>query len=189
MPPLLYNWPHVRADDMRAKHESPESSRIVMVSPDSLRQVMANFPTGVAVISSLEQDGSIHGMTANSFTSVSLDPPLILVCIGHQRQTYGNVRRLGRFGINLLSEQQRGIAEYYARDAHERTGDVNVSWDLSASRSPRMQGALAFLECTVVVQHDHGDHAIFVAEVQETATETGQPLLFYDRHLLDIAWS
>ncbi len=160
-----------------------------MISPESLRQVMANFPTGVAVISSLEQDGSVHGMTANSFTSVSLNPPLILVCIGHQRQTYGNVSRLGRFGINLLSEQQRGIAEYYALDAHERTGDVDVSWHLARGGQPRMQGALAFLDCRVVAQHDHGDHAIFVAEVQETATEAGQPLLFYDRQLLDIAWS
>ena len=128
-------------------------------------------------------------MTANSFTSVSLNPPLVLVCIGHQRQTYGNVRRLGRFGINLLSERQRGIAEYYALDAQERTGDLDVSWDLSLAGSPRMQGALAFLGCRVVAQHNHGDHAIFVAEVEETATEVGQPLLFYDRQLLDIAWS
>lgn len=150
---------------------------------------MANFPTGVAVISSLEQDGSVHGMTANSFTSISLDPPLVLVCIGHQRQTYGNVRRLGRFGINLLSEQQRDIAEYYALDAHARTGDVHVPWELSQKGSPRIQGALAFLDCRVVAQHDHGDHAIFVAQVQETATEAGQPLLFYDRHLLDMVWS
>ena len=186
---MLYNWPHLRADGIRWQGESPENLTVPMVSPESLRQVMANFPTGVAVISSLEQDGSVHGMTANSFTSVSLRPPLILVCIGHQRQTYGNVRRLGRFGINLLSERQRGIAEYYALDAHERTGGVDVSWDLSRDGSPRMQGALAFLECRVVVQHDHGDHAIFVAEVQETATEAGQSLLFYDRHLLDIAWS
>jgi flavin reductase (DIM6/NTAB) family NADH-FMN oxidoreductase RutF len=159
-----------------------------MVSPESLRQVMANFPTGVAVVSSLEPDGSIHGMTANSFTSVSLDPPLVLVCIGYQRQTYGNVRRLGRFGINLLAERQRGIAEYYALDAQDRTGDVDVSWDLTVDGSPRMHGALAFLGCRVVAQHDHGDHAIFVAEVQKTATEAGQPLLFYSMHLLDKAW-
>ncbi len=160
-----------------------------MVSPESLRQVMAHFPTGVAVVSSLEQDGSVHGMTANSFTSVSLDPPLVLVCIGHQRQTYGNVRRSGRFGINLLSEKQRGIAEYYALDAQDRNGDVDVSWDLVLDGMPRMYGTLAFLGCRVVAQHDHGDHAIFVAEVQETAIEAGQPLLFYDRHLLDMAWT
>ncbi len=154
-----------------------------MVSSDELRQAMEKFATGVAVISSLEANGGIHGMTANAFTSVSLEPPLVLVCIGHQRNTYRNVLDQGRFGINVLSEGQRAIARYYAREDRDRVGDVQVPWRVKEGGSPMVEGSLVFLECRVVARYDHGDHTIFVAEVEEAATGVGQPLLFYERQL------
>ena len=84
------------------------------VSLEQFRQGMAMFATGVTVISTLEADGNVHGMTANAFTSVCLDPPLILVSIGHQRNTYANVQARGRFGVNILSLEQEPIARYFA---------------------------------------------------------------------------
>lgn len=152
-----------------------------VVSAQELRQAMAKFATGVAVVSSVEADGRIHGMTANSLTSVSLEPPLVLVCIARHRNTYRTLRDRGRFGINVLSQRQGAIAEYYARDRKTRAGDVAVSWQLNARGSPMLEGALVFLECQVVARYDHGDHAIFVAGVEKVVTRPGQPLLFYGR--------
>ena len=157
-----------------------------MVTPNEYRQALAKFATGVAVIGSLEADGSIHGMTANALTSISLDPPLVLVCIGHMRNTYRNVRTRGRFGINVLSEQQRDIAHYYARQDKDRVGDVRVPWLMKGGGSPRVEGSLAFLECRVVAHHDHGDHAIFIAEVEGVVTGPGQPLLFHESQLRNL---
>ena len=157
-----------------------------MIPPDQFRMAMGKFATGVAVVSSLEADGSVHGMTANSITSVSLEPPLVLVCIAHERNTYHNVRKQDRFGINILAEHQMPIARYFARDPQDRAGDVPVPWHAQDGGSPQMEGALAFLDCRVVAHYDHGDHAIVVAEVVVASAGDGQPLLFYERQLRGI---
>jgi len=155
-----------------------------MVSPDALRQAMSKFATGVAVISTLSPDGAPHGMTANALTSVSLEPPLVLVCIAHQRNTYGIVQERKRFGINFLAQGQADIARYYARDPKDRTGDVAVPWLLREAGSPKIEGALAFMDCRVVALYDHADHAIVVARVEEADVAPGKPLVYYDRQFL-----
>lgn len=144
---------------------------------------MAKFATGVTVVGSIEADGTVHGMTANAVTSVSLEPPLVLVCIGHLRNTYGFVLARKRFGINFLAQGQADIARYFARDPVERRGDVHVPWQMRDEGSPRIAGAIAFMECLVAALHHHGDHAIVVAQVQEAAVEEGKPLLYYERQL------
>lgn len=147
---------------------------------------MGKFATGVAVVSSKTPDGSPHGMTANSLASVSLEPPLVLVCIGHQRNTYTNVKMWDRFGINFLAQGQAPIARYYARDNRDRSGDVHIPWRLRGQESPEIDGAIAYMDCQVVAQYDHGDHAIFVAEVEQVVTREGGPLLYYDRTLRSV---
>lgn len=144
---------------------------------------MSKFATGVAIISTLAPDGAPHGMTANALTSVSLEPPLLLVCIAHNRNTYGYVRVQQRFGVNFLSQGQAAIARYFAREPKERLGDVAVPWQVSGAASPRLDGALAFMDCRVVAMHDHGDHAIVVAEVDDVSVGGGVPLLYYERQL------
>ena len=158
-----------------------------MVSPERFRSAMGKFATGVAVISSREQDGAPHGMTANSLTSVSLEPPLVLVSIGRQRNTYRNVKTWNRFGVNLLARGQEEIARYYALAAQERSGDVHVPWLGGLERSPRIQGVIAYLDCRVVAQYDHGDHTLFIAQVEHAATGPGLPLVYYDRQLWGLA--
>ncbi len=154
--------------------------RLSMISSDDLRQAMSKFATGVTVIGSLETNGTVHGMTANAITSVSLEPPMVLVCIARDNVSYTNIAQRGRFGISVLKAQQEGAAQYYGRDRWERAGDVAVEWQLKEGGSPRIKDSLMFLECRVVARHDHGDHGIFVAQVEEVATEQGQPLIFYD---------
>ena len=154
-----------------------------MVSSKDYRRVIGKFATGVVVISSLDADGHIRGMTANAVTSVSLEPPLILVCIGHERNTFRNVRERCRFGINILNDQQGAIARYYARDYKDRVGDLQVPWQRNEGGSPRLEESLAFLECRLVAHYDISDHAIFVGEVEEAVARAGQPLLFYEGQL------
>lgn len=154
-----------------------------MVSPEALRAAMGKFATGVAVVTTLAPDGAPHGMTANALTAVSLEPPLVLVCIGHLRNTYGFVQARKRFGVNFLAQGQADIARYFARDPAERLGDVHVPWQMRDEGSPRIAGAIVFMECLVAALHHHGDHAIVVAQVQEATVAEGKPLLYYQRQL------
>ena len=155
------------------------------VSVEQFRQGMAMFATGVTVVSTLQPDGNVHGMTANAFTSVCLEPPLILVSIGHQRNTYGNIQARGRFGINILSLEQELIARYYSLDEKGQAEAPDMPWQLNGETSPMLEGALVFMECRVVAKYSHGDHTIFVAEVEQMATQAGRPLLFYEGYQAD----
>ena len=156
------------------------------VSLEQFRQGMAMFATGVTVISTLEADGTVHGMTANAFTSVCLDPPLILVSIGHQRDTFANVQARGRFGVNILSLEQEPIARHFALEEKDQGEVPEVPWRLNGGGSPRLEGSLVFMECRVVANYSHGDHTIFVAEVEQMAAQPGRPLLFYEGYLADL---
>ena len=155
------------------------------VSSKQLQQAMAKFATGVAVISSLEANGDIHGMTANALVSISLKPPLILVSIGHQRDTYANVQKQGRFGVNVLSRKQRKLAEFFAQENSPKRDNPDSSWQFERQGSPRLEGALVFLECRVVATHTYGDHTIFIAEVEDVISEKGLPLLYFQSQFVD----
>ena len=142
---------------------------------------MSKFATGVTVVTTIDDRDQVHAMTANAVTSVCLEPPLVLVCVAHSTNTYGFVEQRGRFGINILGSDQESIGAYYARKPKDRHGDVESSFLNSDGGSPVLEGALAFLGCKVVGSHVHGDHTIYVAEVEELSrAESGEPLLFFD---------
>lgn len=142
---------------------------------------MGQFATGVTIIT-VDLDGEVHGMTANAFTSVSLDPMLVLVCVDHTTRTHAHLHAKKRFGINMLCEDQRKISEYYARPerTHERAEEeAGASFDRTSLGTPVLHGALAYLECRLQSAHDAGDHTIFIAEVEDVVIHDGQPLLFF----------
>ena len=89
-----------------------------MSSSNDFRTAMSKFATGVTVVTSIDEQGTPHSMTANSFTSVCLDPPTILVCVAHGTNTYGFVERTGRFGVNILNENQENLGIYFAKTRH-----------------------------------------------------------------------
>ena len=93
-----------------------------MVSKDDFRGGMARFATGVTIVTTLDNEGNLHGMTANSFTSVSLTPPLALVCVDFRTHTHGYIKSLGAFGVNVLCEEQKEIGAYFARKPPGPTG-------------------------------------------------------------------
>jgi flavin reductase (DIM6/NTAB) family NADH-FMN oxidoreductase RutF len=147
----------------------------------AFRKAMGTFATGVTVIT-LDDGGEVHGMTANAFTSVSLDPLLLLVCVDHRARTHTHLHARKRFGVNVLAEAQRAVSEYYAdpspdhRDAERKAG---ARFDRTQHGTPVLHGALAYLECRLHTAQDAGDHTIFIAEVEDVVVREGDPLLYF----------
>jgi len=142
---------------------------------------MGSFATGVTIIT-LDLQGEVHGMTANAFASVSLDPPLVLVCVDHSARTHAHLHAKKRFGVNVLAESQRVISEYYARPIHTHghaEEEAGARFDRTAQGTPMLHGALAYLECRLQSAQEAGDHTIFIAEVEDVVVRAGDPLLFF----------
>ena len=150
--------------------------------PEEFRQAMGCFATGVTVIT-VDYEGEIQGMTANAFTSVSLDPLLVLVCVDPQARTHAHLHARKRFGINVLSDQQRAISEHYARpdrDPARAEQEAGAKFDRTAHGTPVLRGALAYLECRLQSAQDAGDHTIFIAQVEEVVVRSGMPLIYFE---------
>jgi flavin reductase (DIM6/NTAB) family NADH-FMN oxidoreductase RutF len=119
------------------------------VTSAEFRQALGCFATGVTVIT-VDDEGQVQGMTANAFASVSLDPPLVLVCVDHRARTHAHLHAKKRFGVNVLAEDQQIISEYYARAAQDHghaERDASARFDRTAHGTPVLNGALAYLEC------------------------------------------
>lgn len=155
----------------------------MVVDKEEFRKCMSQFATGVTVVTTLDNEDRFHGMSANSFTSVCLDPPLVLVCVAHNTITYGILENRRRFGINVLSRQQEDVGRYFAKPPEERHGEVGYDYSITSGCGvPALKGVLAFFGCQVVSSHRYGDHTIYIGEVKEThAGEPGLPLLFFQR--------
>jgi flavin reductase len=145
------------------------------------RKALGCFATGVTIIT-VDLEGEVHGMTANAFASVSLDPLLVLVCVDHKTRTHAHLHNRKRFGINVLSETQQAISEFYARPErdHEQGEKESVArFDRTKHGTPVLHGALAYLECRLRSAQPAGDHTIFIAEVEDATVREGSPLLFF----------
>jgi flavin reductase (DIM6/NTAB) family NADH-FMN oxidoreductase RutF len=151
------------------------------VTPDEFRSALGRFSSGVTVITVESPAGDTHGMTASSFCSVSLRPPLVLVCVDHLAETYLHIRECGRFGVSILMEDQEALSEFFADP--ERNPDaarrLDIRYSQMKSGVPVVANTLANLDCTVVQSHAAGDHTIFVAEVKEVIVAEGAPLLYF----------
>jgi flavin reductase (DIM6/NTAB) family NADH-FMN oxidoreductase RutF len=151
------------------------------VSPELFRRVMGSFPTGITVITAERDPGQVHGMTANSLTSVSLEPLLILVCVDHSARLLSYLKEQRRFGVNILDETQQAISELFTKPEQdpeeERRLGVRFRW--TATGIPLLENALAHVGCNVVAQHMSGDHTIFVGEVESLELKEGEPLVYH----------
>ena len=150
-------------------------------SPALFRRVMGNFPTGITVLTVERNPGQVHGMTANSFTSVSLDPLLILVCIDQNARLLSYLKEQRRFGVNILKGTQQAFSEHFARPqldpAEESRLGIRFRW--TETGIPLLEDGLAHLGCNVVAEHVSGDHTVFVAEVESLELHEGDPLLYF----------
>jgi len=151
------------------------------LNPAEFRKAMGSFATGVTIIT-VDLEGEVHGMTANAFASVSLDPLLVLVCVDHSTRTHAHLHAKKRFGINVLGEDQRAVSEYYARPdrSHEHAeAEAGARFERTKHGTPMLHGSLAYLECRLHSAQEAGDHTIFIAEVQDVVVREGKPLLFF----------
>lgn len=154
----------------------PQSQAGKVGSRDFIR-ACGQFATGVAVATVVDAAGTPHGITVNSFTSVSLDPPLVLICIGHSAPILRLFRDAGRFGLNMLAESQRHLSEHFARRGNDRF--ESVPWYPGETGVPLIPGVLATLECRLARAETAGDHDILIGEVRATAVRGGRPLIYY----------
>jgi flavin reductase (DIM6/NTAB) family NADH-FMN oxidoreductase RutF len=141
------------------------------------RRVMRRFPTGVTIVAVADAAGDPWGLTVSSFTSVSLEPPLVLVCIDRSSDTHEKLVEASGFGISVLSVTQAGVASRFAVDPSEGRFD-EVAWHLGPAGYPVLQGAAAWLECALHDVFPGGDHSIILGEVRGTGI-TDQPSMVY----------
>jgi flavin reductase (DIM6/NTAB) family NADH-FMN oxidoreductase RutF len=153
------------------------SSELRPVSPDDFRHACGRFATGVCVATVLDPQGGPHGLTVSSFTSVSLEPPLVLICLGHAVTVIEYFRQAKYFGINVLRGDQRELSDRFARKGFDRFN--GLPWDRGESGVPLMPGALAAMECEVEQRVTSGDHDIFVGRMVRAVVEDGEPLIYY----------
>jgi 3-hydroxy-9,10-secoandrosta-1,3,5(10)-triene-9,17-dione monooxygenase reductase component len=129
---------------------------------ESLRHVLGHYPTGVAVITTMTEDGPT-GMAMNSFTSVSLDPPLVLFCPANSSSTWPALRKHPRLAINVLSAQQEEVSRLFARKDVDRF--AATGWSPGHNGAPLLNDALGWIECHVTSETAAGDHSVVVAQI------------------------
>jgi flavin reductase (DIM6/NTAB) family NADH-FMN oxidoreductase RutF len=144
------------------------------INPAHFRRACGQFPTGVCIATTF--DGAPHGLTVNSFTSVSLEPPVVLFCIDHGAQVREVFRRQTHFAINILSQQQQEISTAFAYRRDDRF--EGVAWRPGVSSVPVIEGSVATIECRLVDVVPVGDHDIFLGEAVAVSVEDGEPLVY-----------
>jgi flavin reductase (DIM6/NTAB) family NADH-FMN oxidoreductase RutF len=150
---------------------------IALSSSDVFRRACGLFPTGVAVLTTRALDGTPHGITINSFSSISLDPPLVMVAIAHECPFLNHFETSGFYAVNILREEQVDFSVRFAELPEGRF--TGVPWTAGATGSPVIAGVLGMLECRTVQALDVGDHRVLIGEVVEVGIGEGRPLVFY----------
>ena len=140
------------------------------------RQALGHFASGVTVITALDR-GEPVGLAANSFSSLSLEPPLVLFCAGKSSTTWPRIKSAGTFCVNVLEERQEALCRQFAGKGDKFHG---VGWHpASHSGAPILDNVLTWIDCVIDAEHDAGDHLVVVGRVMELNINEGKPLLFY----------
>jgi flavin reductase (DIM6/NTAB) family NADH-FMN oxidoreductase RutF len=147
------------------------------VSPDEFRRACGRFATGVTIATVLDAQGTPHGLTVSSFTSVSLEPPLILICLGHAVTIIDAFRAANHFGINVLSATQQDLSDRFARKGQDRFNGLR--WTSGETGAPLLTGVLAAIECAVEQRVTSGDHDILIGRMVRAEVAEGEPLLYF----------
>jgi flavin reductase (DIM6/NTAB) family NADH-FMN oxidoreductase RutF len=147
------------------------------IEPNELRRVMGQFASGVTIITTHDGSGRDYGLTASAFCSVSLTPPLILVCIDKRAESYPAFVRSRAFTVNILARCQEEMSRRFAKSGGDKFAGMEVT--RGATACARIAASLAHLDCKVVAEHDAGDHTIYVGEVEAIEVAEGDPLLYF----------
>lgn len=144
---------------------------------NELRRVMGHFATGVTIVTTHDGAGRCYGLTANAVCSVSLEPPLILVCVDKKAESHPAFGLSQAFVVNILGDGQEELSRHFAVSGGDKFLDLRCR--NGATGAPILEGALAHVECRVVSTYDAGDHTIYIGEVESAEGRAGHPLLFF----------
>lgn len=148
-----------------------------MIAPHDFKRALGQFATGITVVTTRDAQGTPLGLTANAFSSVSLDPPLVLVCIDNRSETIPGFQASGLFGVSVLAEDQESWSRRFATAGPAKFADADLA--LGEHGLTLVPGALAQIECRVAGTHPGGDHTIYVGEVLSLAVRPGRPLIYH----------
>jgi flavin reductase (DIM6/NTAB) family NADH-FMN oxidoreductase RutF len=148
-----------------------------MIDSDLFRAVLGRFASGITVITASDEAATPHGMTVSAFSSLSLAPPLILVCVANDATMAPLLARASSFAVNMLSDGQEALSRRFAGKLDDRF--AGVGYRLGEQGNPVLDDVLAWLECRIVARHPAGDHVIVVGQVDDAGVLDGRPLLYY----------
>ena len=148
-----------------------------MISKDEFRHALGRFASGVTVVTSKDTDGNLHGITVSAFCSVSLDPPLILVCIDKNTGSHYALAQTDSFVVNILRDDQQYISDCFASFLPDKF--AVVKYHSGIDDLPVLEDVVANLECRLVNSHPNGDHTIFVGQIETATINDGQPLVYW----------
>lgn len=156
---------------------SPGGAPVANFGEAHYRAVLGHFATGVTIIAAMDDDRPA-GLSVNSFTSVSLEPPLVAFCVAKRSSSWPRIRDAGRFTVSILSEDQEELSRVFATSGADKFR--GVAWWAGPSGGPVIAGAVAWIDCIVEAEHEAGDHLIVVGRVQELdVADDSKPLIFY----------
>jgi flavin reductase (DIM6/NTAB) family NADH-FMN oxidoreductase RutF len=143
----------------------------------TFRNALGRFATGVAVVTAIADGGRPVGVTVSALSSLSLKPPLILVCLDHRTADFATFAEGACFAVNILADDQRAVSELFATRRDDKFQDI--AWESAANGCPLLAGCLVRLECRRTATHEGGDHLIIVGEVERAQVRDGLPLLYF----------
>jgi flavin reductase (DIM6/NTAB) family NADH-FMN oxidoreductase RutF len=148
-----------------------------VIDADSFRAALGRFASGITIVTARDENGRDHGMTVSAFCSVSLEPPLVLVSIGHEASMFALLMEVEQIGISVLANSQEPLSRRFADPESDRFD--GVGYTRGESGVALLDDALVHLECSVVARHEAGDHTILISGVDRAAASDGRPLLYY----------
>jgi flavin reductase (DIM6/NTAB) family NADH-FMN oxidoreductase RutF len=149
----------------------------VTIDLKELRRVMGHFATGVTVVTTKDGSDTAVGLTANAFASLSLQPPLVLVCVDKAAHCYACFEGSKIFAVNVLGEGQEEISRRFATKGPEKFNGIR--WHQGETGAALLDGAIGHIECNIISSYDGGDHTIYIGEVLSAATHGARPLIFF----------
>ena len=147
------------------------------VSEGEFRNALSRFASGVSVVTTVDAGGTPHGITVSAFCSVSLFPPLVLICIEKITASHDSFIESGSYVVNVLDESQVWLSERFAAPSEDKFSDIDVYPAIGGI--PALGDALANIECRVVERLDGGDHSIFIGSVEKVRSRGGEPLIYF----------
>ncbi len=147
------------------------------IDKDLFRAVLGRFASGVTIITTTDRDGRDQGMTVSAFSSLSLDPPLVLVCIDHAASLWPVLQTAEHFAVNILASQQEALSRRFSSKEPDRFDGIGFS--RGNTGVPMLDDTLASIECAITARVPQGDHSILIGHVESGTTRDLQPLLYY----------